>query len=135
MTFTKGTEHDREALRAAREFLDEHGGAGAAARVHELVRRNGRWRGQKCVNLIAAESPTSPAVRALLSSEIGTRASGGHIGADSRCFPGCATPTRSRPSAWNCSRRRSAPDGPTSACSAGWRAAWSPTRRSPGPAT
>lgn len=88
MTFTKGTEHDRGALRAAREFLDEHGGGGAAARVHELVRRNGRWRGQKCVNLIAAESPTSPAVRALLSSEIGTRASGGHIGADSRCFPG-----------------------------------------------
>lgn len=88
MTFTKGSEHDREALRAAREFLDEHGNDRAAARVHELVRRNGRWRGHKCVNLIAAESPTSPAVRALLSAEIGTRASGGHIGAGSRCFPG-----------------------------------------------
>ncbi|WP_244131392.1 serine hydroxymethyltransferase [Burkholderia pseudomultivorans] len=50
--------------------------------------RNARWRGRQCLNLVAAESPTSHAARALLSSEVGTRASGGHIGRDNRFFAG-----------------------------------------------
>jgi glycine hydroxymethyltransferase len=52
------------------------------------VARNERWRGRECVNLLAPEAPTSPAVRALLSSEVGTRAAEGHIGPVNRWFAG-----------------------------------------------
>ncbi|HLJ21875.1 MAG TPA: aminotransferase class I/II-fold pyridoxal phosphate-dependent enzyme, partial [Stellaceae bacterium] len=40
------------------------------------------------INLLAPEAPTSPSVRALLSSEIGTRAAEGHIGPVNRWFAG-----------------------------------------------
>jgi glycine hydroxymethyltransferase len=88
MTFTKGDRHDPRALADARRVVEETGAAGVADRVQDLLRRNESWRGRRCVNLIAAESPTSPDVRALLSAEAGTRASGGHIGPLSRCFAG-----------------------------------------------
>ena len=51
-----------------------------AEAVIEAVKRNEHWRGERCLNLLAPEAPTSPMVRALLSSEIGTRAAEGHIG-------------------------------------------------------
>ncbi|HEY0640241.1 MAG TPA: hypothetical protein VGD67_21640 [Pseudonocardiaceae bacterium] len=91
MTFTKGEEHDPGALAAARRVVLGSPAAEVARRVRALVEENEAWRGRRCLNLIAAESPTSPAVRALLSAEVGTRASGGHIGPLTRCFAGMGT--------------------------------------------
>jgi len=56
--------------------------------VLAAVARNDEWRGKRCLNLLAPEAPTSPAVRALLSSEVGTRAAEGHIGPVNRWFAG-----------------------------------------------
>src|SRR5438105_11053 len=56
--------------------------------VLAAVKRNEVWRGQSCINLLAPEAPTSPAVRALLASEVGTRAAEGHIGTVNRWFAG-----------------------------------------------
>ncbi len=56
--------------------------------VLAAVARNEEWRGKRCLNLLAPEAPTSPTVRALLSSEVGTRAAEGHIGAVNRWFAG-----------------------------------------------
>src|SRR3970282_633714 len=56
--------------------------------VISAVRRNEKWRGEQCINLLAPEAPTSPTVRALLSSEVGTRAAEGHIGKVNRWFAG-----------------------------------------------
>jgi glycine hydroxymethyltransferase len=88
VTFTKGDQHDPDTLAAAARTVRESTPAELAGRVAELVADNAAWRGRRCLNLVAAESPTSPAVRALLSAEVGTRASGGHIGPLTRCFPG-----------------------------------------------
>ncbi len=81
--------HDPEILAQARTLLD------ACQHPYEMqeaviaaVTRNEEWRGKQCINLLAPEAPTSPAVRALLSSEIGTRAAEGHIGAVNRWFAG-----------------------------------------------
>lgn len=70
-----------DACRTEREMQDA---------VVAAVRRNERWRGEQCINLLAPEAPTSPAVRALLASEVGTRAAEGHIGAVNRWFAGTA---------------------------------------------
>ena len=91
MTFTKGEQHDPDALAHARRIVHGSPAVEVARRVRELVAENESWRGRRCVNLIAAESPTSPTVRALLATEVGTRASGGHIGPLTRCFPGLGT--------------------------------------------
>ena len=56
--------------------------------VLDAVTRNKEWRGRSCINLLAPEAPTSPTVRALLSSEVGTRAAEGHIGPLNRWFAG-----------------------------------------------
>jgi glycine hydroxymethyltransferase len=56
--------------------------------VLAAVARNEEWRGQQCINLLAPEAPTSPTVRALLSSEVGIRAAEGHIGPLNRWFAG-----------------------------------------------
>lgn len=81
--------HDRDTLAAARAILDA---AGSAREMGEAVKaavaRNEDWRGQRCINLLAPEAPTSPGVRALLGAEIGTRAAEGHIGAVNRWFAG-----------------------------------------------
>ena len=81
--------HDPAILAAARAVLE-------ACRTPEemqqavlaAVARNEEWRGKQCLNLLAPEAPTSPTVRALLSSEVGTRAAEGHIGAVNRWFAG-----------------------------------------------
>lgn len=88
MTFTKGDQHDPDVLAQARRTVLDSPAVEIAGRVGELVGANEAWRGRRCVNLVAAESPTSPAVRALLAAEVGTRASGGHIGRLTRCFAG-----------------------------------------------
>ncbi|WP_321967892.1 serine hydroxymethyltransferase [Burkholderia cepacia] len=81
--------HDTLCLAEAASLLEFAGSyANAAELVRAAVNQNARWRGQQCLNLVAAESPTSLAARALLSSEVGTRASGGHIGIDNRFFAG-----------------------------------------------
>ncbi len=81
--------HDPAILATARAVLDAcRDGREMQAAVVAAVRRNERWRGQQCINLLAPEAPTSPAVRALLSSEVGTRAAEGHIGAVNRWFAG-----------------------------------------------
>ncbi len=81
--------HDRAALARARTLLDAcKTGADMAAEVVAAVKRNEEWRGKNCLNLLAPEAPTSPTVRALLASEIGTRAAEGHIGSVQRWFAG-----------------------------------------------
>lgn len=54
--------------------------------IQAKVDQNARWRGRQCLNLVAAEAPTSPAVRAMLAAEVGMRASGGAIGRTRRWF-------------------------------------------------
>src|SRR6266851_5568877 len=81
--------HDRNALATARAVLDTCADARAMGEaVTAAVARNARWRGEECINLLAPEAPTSPAVRALLAAEIGTRAAEGHIGPINRWFAG-----------------------------------------------
>lgn len=81
--------HDREALANARAIMNTTESPRAwAQEVIQAVKRNQEWRGERCLNLLAPEAPTSPMVRALLSSEIGTRAAEGHIGRVNRWFAG-----------------------------------------------
>src|SRR5260221_1863369 len=81
--------HDPEILAQARALLDacQHPFQIQEA-VLAAVTRNEEWRGKQCLNLLAPEAPTSPAVRALLSAEVGTRAAEGHIGPLNRWFAG-----------------------------------------------
>jgi len=81
--------HDQEVLEKARAILSSTESPRLWAQaVVEAVKKNEEWRGQRCINLLAPEAPTSPAVRALLSSEIGTRAAEGNIGRVNRWFAG-----------------------------------------------
>jgi glycine hydroxymethyltransferase len=81
--------HDPTILANARAILDAADGpAGMAREVVAAVERNEEWRGKSCLNLLAPEAPTSPTVRRMLSSEIGTRAAEGHIGRVNRWFAG-----------------------------------------------
>jgi glycine hydroxymethyltransferase len=81
--------HDPATLETAARLLDACAGPREMAReVLAAVDRNAAWRGRQCLNLLAPEAPTSPTVRGLLSSEIGTRAAEGHIGAVNRWFAG-----------------------------------------------
>ena len=88
-TSTQFEVHDREALANARAIMNATESPRAwAQEVIQAVKRNEEWRGERCINLLAPEAPTSPMVRALLSSEIGTRAAEGHIGRVNRWFAG-----------------------------------------------
>lgn len=81
--------HDAATLALARQTLDAcRTPAEMAQAVVAAAKRNDEWRGQRCLNLLAPEAPTSPTVRALLSSEVGTRAAEGHIGPVNRWFAG-----------------------------------------------
>src|SRR5258708_23599370 len=81
--------HDPVILANARAILDASRTAQDLQRaVLDAVKRNETWRGEQCINLLAPEAPTSPGVRALLSSEIGTRAAEGNIGSVQRWFAG-----------------------------------------------
>ncbi|MCB0198128.1 MAG: serine hydroxymethyltransferase, partial [Anaerolineae bacterium] len=81
--------HDKDVLAKARALLDASESPKAwADAVVAAVKRNDEWRGQRCLNLLAPEAPTSPTVRRLLSAEIGTRAAEGHIGRVNRWFAG-----------------------------------------------
>ena len=81
--------HDSDILVNARAILDSvDEPASMAQEVLNAVSRNEAWRGQRCLNLLAPEAPTSPTVRRLLASEIGTRAAEGHIGRVNRWFAG-----------------------------------------------
>jgi glycine hydroxymethyltransferase len=81
--------HDPETLAQARTLLDACRSAEEMQQaVLDAVGRNEEWRGQRCINLLAPEAPTSPTARALLSSEVGIRAAEGHIGAVNRWFVG-----------------------------------------------
>ena len=81
--------HDSAILANARAIVDAAGsGQEMANAVLAAVQRNEEWRGKRCLNLLAPEAPTSPTVRHLLSSEIGTRAAEGHIGRVNRWFAG-----------------------------------------------
>jgi glycine hydroxymethyltransferase len=81
--------HDPAILAQARALLDTCATPrDMAEAVIAAVDRNAEWRGKRCINLLAPEAPTSPMVRALLASEVGTRAAEGHIGAENRWFAG-----------------------------------------------
>jgi glycine hydroxymethyltransferase len=81
--------HDHEILKAAQAVLNKEGSPKKMAdAVLAAVQRNEEWRGKRCLNLLAPEAPTSPTVRRLLASEIGTRAAEGHIGRVNRWFAG-----------------------------------------------
>lgn len=81
--------HDASVLEQAQKLLTSCANPSQMGQlVKDAVQRNEQWRGQECLNLLAPEAPTSPGVRALLSSEIGTRAAEGHIGPYNRWFVG-----------------------------------------------
>jgi glycine hydroxymethyltransferase len=81
--------HDPDILAQARGVLNAcESGQEMQEAVIAAVKRNERWRGEQCLNLLAPEAPTSPAVRALLAAEVGTRAAEGHIGSVNRWFAG-----------------------------------------------
>jgi glycine hydroxymethyltransferase len=81
--------HDPDILAQARGVLNAcESGQEMQEAVIAAVKRNERWRGEQCLNLLAPEAPTSPTVRALLSAEVGTRAAEGHIGSVNRWFAG-----------------------------------------------
>src|SRR5437868_12255247 len=81
--------HDQAILSHARSIIEACSSPqGMQEAVLAAVARNEEWRGKRCLNLLAPEAPTSPAVRALLSSEVGTRAAEGHIGPVNRWFAG-----------------------------------------------
>lgn len=81
--------HDSSSLQQARQLLDAaHSFVDMGQLVIDATERNAKWRGRECLNLLAPEAPTSHSVRALLSSEIGTRAAEGHIGPLNRWFAG-----------------------------------------------
>src|SRR5438128_7080130 len=81
--------HDPEILAAARAIIKAaRSGKEIQDAVLAAVKRNEQWRGEQCINLLAPEAPTSPAVRALLSAEVGIRAAEGHIGKVNRWFAG-----------------------------------------------
>lgn len=84
-----GEMHDEKTLARARRLIEACNSlADVGRQVAAAVERNAEWRGRQCINLLAPEAPTSPAVRALLASEIGTRAAEGHIGPLNRWFAG-----------------------------------------------
>lgn len=81
--------HDPQILAHAAALLDAcTSGQAMQDAVLAAVQRNETWRGRQCINLLAPEAPTSPAVRALLAAEVGTRAAEGHIGKVNRWFAG-----------------------------------------------
>src|SRR6266852_790437 len=81
--------HDPDILAHARAVIDAcRSPQEMQEAVLAAVSRNEEWRGKRCLNLLAPEAPTSPTVRALLSTEVGTRAAEGHIGPVNRCFAG-----------------------------------------------
>jgi glycine hydroxymethyltransferase len=81
--------HDPAVLAHARALLDACTTPGEMQQtVLQAVARNEAWRGRQCINLLAPEAPTTPTVRALLSSEVGTRAAEGHVGSVNRWFAG-----------------------------------------------
>jgi len=81
--------HDPDILANARTILDAcRSPQEMQEAVLSAVARNEEWRGRQCLNLLAPEAPTSPTVRALLSSEVGIRAAEGHIGPVNRWFAG-----------------------------------------------
>lgn len=88
-TTTQFEVHDPTILENARAILDATStGKEMADAVVAAVQRNEAWRGKRCLNLLAPEAPTSPTVRRMLASEIGTRAAEGHIGRVNRWFAG-----------------------------------------------
>jgi len=89
MTFTTGDFHDTKVLGEISDFVfAANDNTKILQRLMALEREHVRYRDNQCINLIVAEAPTSPLVRKCLSSSLGYRASGGHIGKTSRCFPG-----------------------------------------------
>ncbi len=72
--------YDHQALAQAKSILNSSKSPRDWAKaVVEAVNCNEEWRGKRCINLLAPEAPTSPTVRALLSSEISNRAPEEHI--------------------------------------------------------
>ena len=70
--------HDPDILAQARSVLNAcQSGKAMQDAVIAAVKRNEQWRGAQCINLLAPEAPTSPAVRALLAAEVGIRAARG----------------------------------------------------------
>ena len=85
----KGEVHDPAVLARAREIIENSPSPRLIQEeIVNAVQRNAIWRGTECLNLLAPEAPTSPLVRQLLASEVGTRAAEGHIGSRQRWFAG-----------------------------------------------
>src|SRR5437763_13523862 len=81
--------HDKAILSHAKAVIDDcRSPQEMQEAVLSAVNRNEEWRGKRCLNLLAPEALTSPTVRGLLSTEVGTRAAEGHIGPINRWFAG-----------------------------------------------
>ncbi|WP_408007402.1 serine hydroxymethyltransferase [Pseudalkalibacillus sp. A8] len=81
--------HDPKVLDWAKDIIENSSSPRLIQKeIVDAVDRNAIWRGEECLNLLAPEAPTSPTVRQLLASEVGTRAAEGHIGPTQRWFSG-----------------------------------------------
>ncbi|KOP71809.1 serine hydroxymethyltransferase [Cytobacillus solani] len=81
--------HDSKVLDWAKDLIEKSSSPRLIQKeIINAVDRNAIWRGEECLNLLAPEAPTSPTVRQLLASEVGTRAAEGHIGPTQRWFSG-----------------------------------------------
>lgn len=80
--------HSPVLLAAAADFIGQSTIKGLRDRLEDVVGRHIAHRGRKCINLVAAEAPSSLMVRYLLGTDLGSRASGGAIGRGNRYFTG-----------------------------------------------
>ncbi len=87
--FNRLSVHDARMIESARIFLIK---AQSALNVKNtllnLISKNNYWRSKQCINMVAAEAPMSKSAQSLLSTDLGTRTAGGHIGAANRYFCG-----------------------------------------------
>lgn len=88
MSEVRPDHHDERILVASRALLDQNKDEALVEHLVALVAKHTALRLEGGINLIAAEAPSSPEVRQLLSSDLGSRASGGAIGDDNRYFAG-----------------------------------------------
>lgn len=73
-------------LRAQRDLMLCESYESMKELILSLIKRNDLWRTQKCINLVAAESPMSQVARSLLACDLSMRTAGGHIGRQNRYF-------------------------------------------------
>lgn len=80
--------HDAALLQSAQEIVVAESIQRLRQRLDNLVESHHNFRAASCINLVAAEAPSSTYVRRFLATDLGARASGGAIGRANRYFTG-----------------------------------------------